>query len=62
VFAGNGNYHSVLGFTNGFSPAIVVSAAFALIGAAAALALPARRRSSASEPVGIEFALEGEAV
>jgi EmrB/QacA subfamily drug resistance transporter len=62
VFAGKGNYHSVLGFTNGFSAAIGVSAGFALIGAAAALALPARRRSSAGQPAGLEFALEGEAV
>jgi EmrB/QacA subfamily drug resistance transporter len=48
VFAGAGGYASAQAFTDGFEPAIVVSAAIALIGALCALALPGRRPSGAT--------------
>jgi EmrB/QacA subfamily drug resistance transporter len=48
VFAGAGGYASAQAFTDGFEPAIVVSAAIALIGALCALALPGRRASGAA--------------
>ena len=58
VFAGAGNYGSTSGFFDGFGPAMGVSAGFALVGAAAALLLPSRRRVAVlrSQP---EFVLEG---
>ena len=62
VFAGAGHYGSRLGFTNGFSPAMGASAAFALVGAAAATALPGRRRAAAPAIEIQSLALEGEAV
>jgi EmrB/QacA subfamily drug resistance transporter len=43
VFAGAGSYASAASFSDGFAPAIAVSAAFSLAGAVTALALPARR-------------------
>ena len=43
VFAGAGGYASAQVFVDGFEPAIVVSAAIALVGAFCALALPGRR-------------------
>jgi EmrB/QacA subfamily drug resistance transporter len=43
VFAGAGSYASAAAFTDGFGPAIFVSAALALAGAIAGLALPGRR-------------------
>jgi EmrB/QacA subfamily drug resistance transporter len=46
VFAGTGGYASAQAFTDGFGPAIGVSAGLALAGALAALALPSRRRSA----------------
>ena len=49
VFAGFGSYASARAFTNGFGPAIWVSAGLALLGALCGLALPSRRRR---EPIG----------
>jgi hypothetical protein len=46
VFAGAGGYASAEAFTDGFVPAIAVSAALSLAGALAGLALPGRRRPS----------------
>lgn len=46
VFAATGGYASAQAFTDGFGPAIGVSAGLALAGALAALALPSRRTSS----------------
>ena len=43
VFAGHGGYGSAHSFVDGFSPAIVASGAFSLIGAAVASAIPSRR-------------------
>jgi EmrB/QacA subfamily drug resistance transporter len=45
VFAGAGGYGSAQAFTDGFGPAMGVSAGLALAGALAALALPARRQT-----------------
>lgn len=62
VFAGSGHYGSRLGFTDGFSPAMGAGAAFALVGAAAATWLPARRRP-ADLPIELDtMILEGETV
>ena len=47
VFAGFGSYASARAFTNGFGPAIWVSAGLALLGALCGLALPSRRRREA---------------
>ncbi len=47
VFAGAGGYASAQAFVDGFGPAIGVSAALALAGAVAALALPARNLAPA---------------
>jgi EmrB/QacA subfamily drug resistance transporter len=60
VFAGAGSYASPAAFTDGFAPAIAVGGALALAGAAAALALPARRRPAASALARPVPALEGE--
>jgi EmrB/QacA subfamily drug resistance transporter len=46
VFAGAGSYASAAAFTDGFGPAIFVSAALALAGAIAGLALPGRRTAA----------------
>jgi hypothetical protein len=46
VFAAAGSYASPVSFTNGFGPAIGVTAALSLAGAVAGLALPGRRRVS----------------
>jgi EmrB/QacA subfamily drug resistance transporter len=46
VFAATGGYASAQAFTDGFGPAIGVSAGLALLGALAALALPSRRTTS----------------
>jgi len=50
VFAGAGGYASAQAFTDGFGPAIGVTAAFAAAGALAGLALPGRRRAPAAIP------------
>jgi EmrB/QacA subfamily drug resistance transporter len=60
VFAGAGSYASPAAFIDGFAPAIAVGGALALAGAAAALALPARRREVASALARPVPALEGE--
>jgi EmrB/QacA subfamily drug resistance transporter len=44
VFTGAGSYVSAAAFGDGFGPALGVAAAFSLLGAATAAALPARRR------------------
>jgi EmrB/QacA subfamily drug resistance transporter len=49
VFAGTGGYASAQAFTNGFAPALAVSAVLSLSGAIAVLALPTRR-SKATQP------------
>jgi EmrB/QacA subfamily drug resistance transporter len=48
VFTGAGSYASPAAFSDGFVPALGVSAAISVLGALAGLALPARRRSSAA--------------
>jgi MFS family permease len=42
VFAGVGSFHSAQAFSNGFSPAMGVSAALSLVGAIAGMMLPGR--------------------
>ena len=54
VFAATGGYASAQAFTDGFGPAIGVSAGLALAGALSAVALPsrrARRGASAASPL-----------
>jgi hypothetical protein len=46
VFAATGGYASARAFTDGFGPAIAVSAGLAFIGALVALALPSRRTTA----------------
>jgi hypothetical protein len=43
VFAANGDDGGVLGFVDGFRPAIATAAALAVVGAACGLAVPGRR-------------------
>jgi EmrB/QacA subfamily drug resistance transporter len=50
VFAGAGSYASPAAFSDGFVPAIAVSAALSLAGALAGLGLPARTRAAAPIP------------
>ena len=50
VFAGSGDYGSVLGFLDGFRPAIVTAAGFALVGAVCGVAVPARQRHGMVQP------------
>jgi EmrB/QacA subfamily drug resistance transporter len=59
VFAGAGSYASPDAFLDGFAPAVAVLAAFSLVGAIVALALPGRRRTAETAPVGAVPALEG---
>ena len=47
VFAGAGSYASAQAFSDGFAPAIGVTAGLALVGALTALALPGRREAIA---------------
>ena len=63
VFAGAGGYASAAAFTDGFAPAIAVSAALSLIGAGAGLALPGRRggRRGAAQPAAAALGAEAEA-
>lgn len=49
MFAGTGSYASAQAFTDGFGPAIGVSAGLALVGAVVALAMPSRRASADDE-------------
>jgi hypothetical protein len=60
VFAGAGSYASPDAFLDGFAPAVAVLAAFSLVGAIVALALPGRRPAAGSVPFGPVPALEGE--
>jgi MFS family permease len=46
VFAGTGSFGSALAFSDGFAPAIGVSAALSLVGAVVALGLPSRREKA----------------
>ena len=50
VFAARGGYASPAEFTRGFGPAMGACAGLALLGAAAALVIPSRRRPSEAEP------------
>jgi EmrB/QacA subfamily drug resistance transporter len=50
VFASSGDYGSVLGFLDGFRPAIVTAAGFALVGAVCGVAVPARQRRGMVQP------------
>jgi EmrB/QacA subfamily drug resistance transporter len=49
VFAGSGDYGSVLRFLDGFRPAIVTAAGFALVGALCGIAVPARQRHGVAQ-------------
>jgi MFS family permease len=60
VFAGAGSYASTAAFTDGFGPAMIVSAALALAGAAAATGLPGRRRVLEVVPSDAVPALEAD--
>jgi EmrB/QacA subfamily drug resistance transporter len=60
VFAGAGSYASAEAFSDGFAPALGVSAALSLVGALAALALPGRRRAGAAVTAPARPALEAE--
>ena len=60
VFASAGSYASVSAFTDGFAPAIFVSAGLAVLGAIAGLALPGRRSAAAMQTIGAVPALESE--
>ena len=60
VFAATGSYASAEAFTDGFGPAIGVGAALSLAGAAAGLALPARRSAKDRVLAPPVPALEGE--
>ena len=59
VFAGAGSFASPDAFLDGFAPAVGVLAAFSVIGATVALALPGRSRTGESIPVSPVPALEG---
>ena len=50
VFAGSGDYGSVPGFLDGFRPAVVTAAGFALAGALCGVAVPARQRHGMVQP------------
>jgi hypothetical protein len=51
VFAGAGSYASAQAFTDGFGPAIFVTAGLALAGAITGLALPGRRPATVAAPI-----------
>jgi len=61
VFAAAGSYASGHAFSDGFAPAIGVSAGLALAGAIAGLALPGRRVPAGSAPAQAVPALETQA-
>ena len=50
VFAARGGYASAAEFTSGFGPAMGACAGLALLGAAAALVIPGKRRAAPDEP------------
>ena len=60
VFTGAGSYASPRAFTDGFVPAIVVSAALSLVGAFASAAVPARRRARETGAIRAVPVLEGD--
>jgi EmrB/QacA subfamily drug resistance transporter len=60
VFAGAGGYASAQAFTDGFAPAIGVSAGLSLLGAVVGAGLPARREVVEIAPGGPRPALEAE--
>jgi EmrB/QacA subfamily drug resistance transporter len=60
VFAGAGSYASAQAFSDGFVPAISVSAGLSLLGAIAGLGLPGRRKATEVSPAQAPLALEGE--
>ena len=51
VFTGAGTYASPAAFSDGFAPAIAVSASLSLLGAVTAIGLPGRRRDTTAVPV-----------
>jgi EmrB/QacA subfamily drug resistance transporter len=51
VFAGAGGYASAQAFTDGFAPAIGVSAGLSLLGSIVATVLPSRRAAAAAAPL-----------
>jgi EmrB/QacA subfamily drug resistance transporter len=57
VFAGAGSYASPGAFTDGFTPAILVAAGLALVGAIAGLALPGRRGTTSVIPHRVQEAM-----
>jgi EmrB/QacA subfamily drug resistance transporter len=59
VFAGAGSYAFPGDFLDGFAPAVAVLAGFSAVGAIVALALPGRRPTAETAPVGAVPALEG---
>ena len=59
VFSGAGSYASPDAFLDGFAPAVAVLAAFSLVGAIVALALPGPARTVETGAVGGVPALEG---
>jgi EmrB/QacA subfamily drug resistance transporter len=61
VFAGAGSYASAQSFTDGFGPAIGVSAGLSLIGALIATALPGRHPAADDVPAYAAVAAESEA-
>ncbi len=65
VFTGSGSYASPAAFGDGFAPAIAISAAFALVGAAAGVWLPRRRaarvEAATAELPGRALAVEASA-
>jgi hypothetical protein len=50
VFTGAGGYASPQAFSDGFAPALAVTAGLALVGALSALGLPGRGRAVAPAP------------
>jgi EmrB/QacA subfamily drug resistance transporter len=60
VFAGNGGYSSAQAFSDGFVPAIGVTAALSLAGALAGMALPGRRRAGVPVPTRVVPALQAD--
>lgn len=60
VFAGAGSFRSAQAFSNGFAPAIGVSAALSLVGAIAGMALPRRHKMALVQPMAKDEARERE--
>jgi EmrB/QacA subfamily drug resistance transporter len=60
VFAGAGSYASAQAFSDGFVPAIFVSAGLSVLGAIAGMGLPGRRQAAEAPSDHATLALEGE--